>query len=485
MNQKTKESLRVALVTVQQDAERVPPVGLVYLATYLRDRVGLQGENIKVLDKNYSPQLAAELAAFKPDLIGFTAMTVEYGKLIRFAQSIRSQFSVPFLLGGVHVSSLPESMNPVFNIGVLGEGEQTLEALVNLYLDNPALTPDRLPPVNGVVFFDAHGRVQVNPKRTPLANLDDLPVPDFRFANRNYFREEEIPSIAAMGIKAYVISSRGCPYRCTFCSTARFWGKMRFHSPDFTARIAKHFIDEFGSNDLKVLDDLFTVSPQRLRDLKQAFVKHGIFDKIQAIECSPRANLMSDEMCQAMKEIKIKTLNFGFESGSDRILKSLKVGSVDVESNRRAILLCKKYGLNVYGSLMYGTPGETLEDMEKTNEFIDFAIQNGARYLWSFVATPFPDTPFWDVALQRGKVSNTMDWEKEDLHNVTDPLLLDDTVDRQQFAAVFLKGRRKLRKLKFKLIVNFLLKNPIAATRMVWREPGYYLPMLSKWLFRQ
>jgi len=78
-----------------------------------------------------------------------------------------------------------------------------------------------------------------------------------------------------------------------------------------------------------------------------------------------------------------------------------------------------------------------------------------------------------------------MDWEKEDLHNVTDPLLLDDTVDRQQFAAVFLKGRRKLRKLKFKLIVNFLLKNPIAATRMVWREPGYYLPMLSKWLFRQ
>jgi radical SAM superfamily enzyme YgiQ (UPF0313 family) len=69
-----------------------------------------------------------------------------------------------------------------------------------------------------------------------------------------------------------------------------------------------------------------------LRDIKQAFVKHVVFDKIQAIECSPRANLVSDDMCQAMKEIKIKTLNFGFESGADRILKSLKVGSVDVES---------------------------------------------------------------------------------------------------------------------------------------------------------
>ena len=148
-------------------------------------------------------------------------------------------------------------------------------------------------------------------------------------------------------------------------------------------------------------------------------------------------------------------------------------------------MLCRKYGLNVYGSLMYGVPGETIDDMEKTNEFIDFAIQHGASYIWSFVATPFPATPFWEIALQRGKVSNTMDWSKEDLHNVEDPLLLDDTVDRELFRQVFQRGRNKLRKLKFKLILRFALKNPFAAARMLLKEPRYYLPMLTKWLFRQ
>ncbi|MCU0784433.1 MAG: B12-binding domain-containing radical SAM protein [Verrucomicrobia bacterium] len=482
----TKDNLRVALVSVQKDAERVPPMSLVYLATYLRDRTGLKGGNIKILDQNYCADLEAELAAFQPNLIGFTAMAIDYGKVIRFVRSIREKFAVPFILGGVHISTLPESLDPLFDAAVMNEGEGTLHELIEIFLEKQSLAPGHLVGVKGAVYFPTPGQPpHINPVRPPMPNLDDLPVPDFHFANRNYFRKEEIASIADVGIRAYVLSSRGCPYRCTFCSTARFWGKMRFHSPDFTARIVKHFMDEFGSDYLKVEDDLFTVSAKRLYALRDAFIRHGIFDRIKAIECSPRANLVTEELCEAMKAIKIKTLNFGFESGSDRVLNSLKVGSVSVEQNRKAIRLCRKHGFNVYGSLMYGVPGETIEDMEQTNDFIDFAIANKARYVWSFVATPFPATPFWDIALKRGKVSNQMDWEKVDLHNLAEPLLLDDTVDRAEFTRVFLKGRRKLRRLKAKMIFSFVAQNPVYSLRKALQEPKYYLPMLSKWFFRQ
>lgn len=478
-----KKNLKIALISLQKDAERVPPVGLVYLATYLRDAVGIDNNNIKVFESNYS-DIENELDKFCPNIIGFTSMTIDYGKVIGFAKKIRSKYNQPFILGGVHISTLPLSLNKVFNIGVIGEGEKTFAELIEIYLKNDSFKQENLREIKGLVFFNGV-KVELTPAREPIKNLDELPLPDFKFVSRNYFRLEEIPSISDTGIKGYLISSRGCPYKCVFCSTSHFWGRMRLHSSDYTARIVKRFIEDFGADYIKVLDDLFTISPQRLRELKESFEKYGILDKIKAIECQPRANLMNDELCIAMRELKIKTLNFGFESGSDRILKWLKKESVDVEMNKNAVLLCKKYGFYTYGSLMYGSPGETIEDMEKTNKFIDFAIENNARYIWSFVATPFPNTLFWDIALKRGKVNNNMDWNLLGHHNIDNPLLLDENIDKKEFKRVFLKGRKKLAKLKIKLIKEFVINNPIKAFQMVLTEPFYYIPRIIRQIFKQ
>lgn len=119
---RSKENLKVALLSLQNDTNRAPPFGLVYLATYLRDRAGLRGENVRIFDNYYCKDIEGELRAFQPDLIGFTAMSVDYGETIRFAREIRSAFSCPFIIGGVHISTLPESLNPVFDLGVLGKG---------------------------------------------------------------------------------------------------------------------------------------------------------------------------------------------------------------------------------------------------------------------------------------------------------------------------------------------------------------------------
>ena len=478
----SKKDFKIALISLQQDAERVPPIGLVYIATYLRDKVGLIENNIRILDKNYT-DIKKELKRFSPDIIGFTALTVDYGEVIRFTNQIKQIFDIPLIIGGVHISTLPQSLDRIFDIGVIGEGEETIREIIELYLAKAGFSDSELEKIKGLVFWN-NERIMLTSAREPI-ECDALPIPDFTFVNRKYFKKEEIPTINSTGIKAYLVSARGCPYRCAFCSTSRFWGKIRTHSPDFTARIVQKFIKDFNSDYLVVLDDLFAVNPQRVREIKKAFDKYGILDKIKATECTARTNLLDDKLCEALKELKVKTLNFGFESGSDRILEYLKQKGIDVATNKRAILLCRKYGFNIYGSLMYGSPGETIEDLKKTNEFIDFAIEQGAKYIWSFVTTPFPATPFWDIALQRGKVGNNMDWNLLSLHNAENPLLLDDTIDKEEFLKVFFEGRKKLRKLKIKLIKQFFRQNPTVFLKMVLLEPRYYAIRAIKQLFKQ
>ena len=478
-----KSDLKVALISSQRDAERVPPIGLIYLATYLRDRAGLQNDNIKVFDNNYYSDIEEEVKRFNPHIIGISAMTVTYMDAVRLAAKIKQSLDVPIIVGGIHISSLPESLKKCFDLAVIGEGEETLAELVGLYADQGRFDTKGLKEIKSVAYFDGD-TVKATPFRQPV-ELDTLPLPDFKFAHPNYFREEEIPGISETGIRSYLLSSRGCPYRCEFCSTSRFWGKMRLHSPEYTARIVEKTIEDFGANYLKVEDDLFTLNPKRLNALKDAFEEKGILDKIKGIECQPRANLINDKLCQAMKDIKVRVVNFGFESGSDRVLRYLKAGSVSVEMNRNAVVLSKKYGFNVYGSLMYGSPSETIEDMEKTNEFIDFSFKNGASYLWSFVATPFPATPFWKIALERGTVSNDMDYSLLQHHGIDKPLLLDSDIDREEFKKVFMKGRKKLRRFKLRLIRNFLLKNPLKLVFLVVKDPGHYFMRLYRQLFKQ
>ncbi len=478
-----KDNIKIALVSCQYDTEKVAPLGLIYLATYLAKHLQINPGHIKVLDRR-SP-IKKEIVQFSPHMIGFTAMTVNYGETIAFARALKSLCDVPCLLGGVHITSLPKSLDAVFDVGVMGEGEETFHELVSLYLAEGVLERSRLKKIKGVVFFDAETEEIISTgKRPPIENIDQLPVPDFTFLHKDYFRPREIASIGKVCRRMEIISSRGCPYKCKFCSTSRFWEKFRMHSPDYIARMIAKLVDEFNIRAIGFRDDLFGISAKRLREIRTALDKSGVLDKIQAIECNQRTNLMDDDICKEMKALKVVTVNFGFESGSDAVLKELKGAGPSLETNKRAILLCRKYGINAYGSLMYGSPGETLEDMKKTNAFIDFAIENKAKYIWSFVATPFPDTPFWEAALGKGTVSHNMDWRLLQHHNIDNPLLLDDAIDKNEFRKIFMQGRKKLRKLKIRMVFSFIAKHPAAAIKLMIKNPVYYLNRVYKRVFR-
>ena len=128
-----KKDFKIALISLQEDTERVPPLGLVCLATYLHERAGIPRNNILVLDKNYS-DIEKELEDFSPSMIGFSAMTIDYDKVKEFAYKIKRTHDAPLIIGGIHISSLPKSLDPIFDLGVIGEGEETLRAVIRCFL---------------------------------------------------------------------------------------------------------------------------------------------------------------------------------------------------------------------------------------------------------------------------------------------------------------------------------------------------------------
>jgi radical SAM superfamily enzyme YgiQ (UPF0313 family) len=455
-------------------------MGLVYLATYLRERCGIQ--NIRIFDRNFD-DIEHGVMDFKPDSIGLSSMTVYYSEAIRLATFFRKKLSCPIILGGVHISTLPESLDPVFDAGIIGEGEQTLADLVDLLAQSGSLSPDALSAIPGLVFFDGDTRTKTE-QRPPL-DINSLPLPDCSLLNPQYFAPHDRAGQPVR--RAFVLTSRSCPYRCRFCSTSRFWGKVRQLTPSRCADLIEHFITQYGSDHIVIMDDLFATNTARLRAIHDELVRRGLLDQITAMDCQVRANLMDEEMCEVLQSLKVRMVSLGFESGSDRILKYLKGDNVSVEDNRRTVELCNRYGFQLYGSLMFGCPGETLADMHQTNAFIDYlARQPSVANVWSFIATPFPATPFWELALERGFVNNEdMDWTQLSHQNMEHPPLLDQDIDPAAFRAVFLDGRKKLQRIKMKLVWRYLTRHPLQALRIFLQSPGYSIRRVLTRLFRQ
>ncbi|MBU4086937.1 MAG: B12-binding domain-containing radical SAM protein [Nanoarchaeota archaeon] len=474
MESLTKENIKIALVSFQKDAERVPPMGMVYIATYLSERAGIK--NIKIIDKNFD-NILEELQNFAPDIIGVGPMTIHYEEASAFAKHVKKQLNIPVMLGGVHISTLPDSFRSCFELAVLGEGEHTFADLISIYLKKREFLPKDLKKIRGILFMNQNKIIKTSPREE--ISLDTLPLPNFDFVNKAYFDEQEIPGANIVARRAFILTSRGCPYKCKFCSTSHFWGKLRLHSPEYTAQLIKNSIEKYRTSYIKILDDLFTINSDRLKKIKLELDNLNVMNKIKGIECQPRANLINDSLCLAMKDLKVKVVNFGFESGSERVLNWLKSGSVTIEMNKRAIVLCKKYGFTVYGSLIFGSPGEKLEDMRKTLKFIDFAIDNKADYIWSFISTPFPNTPFWEIAIQRGKVDGEMNFNLLTPHNLENPLLLDDDIDKEEFKRLFLLGRKKLRKLKIQMIFKFFKIHPLKIFALFARSESFHSANIS------
>lgn len=433
--------------------EGAPPLGLASIATYLREYAGFS--DTRIIDAAFEDPLEV-VRRWKPDVVGISAMTGTYGDSIRTARRIKEMLDIPVLVGGVHISTLPTSLSDVFELGVVGEGEQTMLELVQLYLKEGGFPKGSLMDVPGLVFRK-DGSIVSTGARKLIAPLDNIPIPDRGFINKEYRK----PRLAFWGGEYYlkmdfIMTARGCPYKCTFCSTSKFWQTFRLHSPKRVFDEIKMLVDDYGIDFIVIMDDLFTYNKGRIKEIKRLLEEEGLLDRIK-VSCNARVNIIDDELCGLLKGLKVNNINFGFESGSDRILRSLKKEGVTVERTKNAVRTCIKHNLHVGGSFILGSPGEAIEDMEKTVDLMGWMAREGVNGVEVFAMTPYPGTEIWEIAKERGKVSDDMDWEDEgnpiqdrflrySVHK--NPPLLDDSIDKKEFKRVWEKAKAEMDKMK-------------------------------------
>lgn len=436
-----------------------PPISFAYIATYIRK----YGEytNVNIIESTFEHALE-NIKKEKPDVIGFSAHSIFYPLIIKLAKEIRHVKSLKdsiIILGGPHISSLPKSFDPIFDIGVVGEGEQTMLELMNLLNDKGKIVKGDLKKIKGLVYFH-NGEFIQTPFREMIQPLDKIPMLDWSMIDKSYFKKNQIFT-SKPTVVASIITSRGCPYLCLFCNACVLWGrKVRFHSAKRVADEIELLHQKYNATFIHVLDDLFTINKNRLKELINELRQRELLGKLEFI-CMGRTNTVDEELMSLLKQLNVTKLNFGFESGSNRMIQYLKGQSVSIKTHKKAVKLCKKYGIKPRGSFIFGSPTETLEDMKKTLKFMDFLKKNGAEIIWSQVMTPFPGTPIWETAKSRGKVSDDMDWEKLSFFNPDEPLLLDKDVDINEFRKIFGKARSKTRYYELKIFTNRLAHSPI------------------------
>ncbi|VVB56323.1 Ribosomal protein S12 methylthiotransferase RimO [uncultured archaeon] len=417
----------------------LPPLGLGYIASYLRQYYGN-------LDINISNNLE-DIIRFKPDIVGITGYTQNFEIVKKMSAHIKQELSIPIIIGGHHITAVPQNLPESCDIGVIGEGEETMHQLLIKY-EKTGLSKESLYSVKGIVFKDSS--LVITEKRELIEPLDRIPYPA-----RNLF---ELKTQST-----HIITSRGCPYRCSYCSSCIFWEKVRMFTPEYVVNEIEQLIDKYGIKNIYIYDDIFILNKERVKRISELIEQKGINSKV-SFSVQARVNLISEEICQCLKKMNVTGIGFGFESGSENMLKSLKGSSVSISQTTKTIELCKKYEFSVFGPFIIGSPYETKKDIIKSIEFFKKQpIDNSDIY----IATPLPGTQMWDYAIKRNLVNYEMDWSILDPY-ITDTdqilnrnVILSDKISKQellelylQFKSEILKKNKQIKSIEQKSLFN-------------------------------
>lgn len=407
--------MKLHLVSDEDQSSERPKLGLGYLASYLRKYL----PEVELSLSFAADDLMADIKRVKPDIVGFSAMSHKFTDQVEKAKKVKQKFGLPIIIGGVHISLVPSALPRWIDVGVISEGEEVLRQLLIAYRKTKKLKDKETP---SLVYWE-NGKLIVTGSPLLVEPIDKIPHPDWNFLRVG----ENGPG--------HILTSRGCPYHCRFCESGSFWKKYRVHSPEYVVDEIEAINKLYGRDELVIMDDLFFVNKVRLEKIADLLIKKGL-DKKMRFEVIGRVDLFNEEIAKILKSMSVFAISFGMESGSEKILRYLKNETVTLEQIRNAVKLAKKYKIQVLGTFMIGSPGETVEDIKRT---ISFIKELDLDQIGINVTTPFPGTELWEEARKKGIVhDNVWDdrvWAMRDLssENFQEKLLLTDIPKNEFF----------------------------------------------------
>ena len=379
----------------------MPSLSLSYLAAVLqREDIEVQILDL-LISEHTRAKIRRRLEEYQPQVVGVSCSTMNYPAAINILKVCKGfEPEVVTVIGGPHVSfTATETLEqaPWVDIVVRGEGEKTLVGVVRALEAGASLHQ-----VPGIAFRQ-DGAVVMTEPRAPIEDLDSLPLPDRHLLPLSRYR--------ALGAPCSVISSRGCPFGCIFCSAPRMFGRrVRFRNPRLVVDEMELIYRQFGFDRINIVDDTFTVNHRHVREICDELMRRNLDIRWTAYS---RVDTLNRELLQMMKQAGCIWLCFGIESGSEKILKTINKG-ITLDDARRGVRLATEAGLGVLASFILGLPGETPETVRQS---VDFARELGNDYGAGYglhVLAPLPGTEVYEKADEYGIVLLTRDWAKFD-----------------------------------------------------------------------
>ena len=374
-----------------------PPLGLIYIAGYLREK----GVAVSIYDYQvHDEPIESVINNFKPDIFGITCQTSLVYSTIELSKKLKKKFpEKKIIVGGVHASIRPQDLlkEESIDYAAIGEGEVTMYEFIQAVQSGYDCSK-----VDGIACLK-EGQLAFASPRDMVKDIDIFPMPAVDLLPLEKYRVS--PDMRTGDKVGLLITARGCPFDCIFCASKLLTkGKYRMHGIERVCSEIERYIQQYKVNQIFIIDDNFAVNKKRAKELCREFIRRG-FNKKMTWWTDARIDCVDEELLRLMKEAGCTIISYGVESGSQRLLDFIQKG-ITLDQIKRVLVMTKKVGIDVRATLILGLPTETREESLQTIRFAKELPIDQARFA---LATPFPGTKLYEIAKEEGSLK-TDDW---------------------------------------------------------------------------
>lgn len=374
----------------------IAPLGLCYVAATLRNN----GIKVSVIDqfarKIADEELIGLIKKEKPLIVGFSALTPVMPDIRRLVRQMHDlKINSRIVLGNAHATCFPEEVlkDNTADVVVRGEGEMAM-----LEVCDHLMRGKDLEGVRGISYSSAEG-IKHNPERKIIEHLDALPFPAWDMLNLDDYTE--VPLAAITKARAVpIMASRGCSYRCYYCSQDTIYPKVRYRNLNKVADEMEYFFENLNIKYFGLSDAYFPFDEKSGLEFCDILIKRKLHKKLSWCT-ETRVDKVTPELLKAMKEAGLHLIMYGIEVGNERILKSINKGTT-LDQARAALKETKKAGILSLGLFMLGLPGETVDTC---NDTVKFAKSLECDIVKFNIAVPYPGSKFFEDYIKNKNIT--------------------------------------------------------------------------------